>query len=131
MKVISQPITLLLSPQAGVNFKPLPRKVSCSIIMCSNHCEASMPGRYSISSPLIRQLIQRRHDLNMSQIDVDLSMDKNSQCGKWESGVRTPQLDSLENWCSVLNAQLQLVPNRGDDGEEAERQGQQDRTEPC
>jgi len=67
----------------------------------------------------------------MSQIDVDLSMDKNSQCGKWESGVRTPQLDSLENWCSVLNAQLQLVPNRGDDGEEAERQGQPDRTEPC
>ena len=60
-----------------------------------------MSGRYGIPSALVRQLIARRHELNMSQIDVDLNMDKNSQCGKWESGVRNPQLDSLENRCEV------------------------------
>lgn len=87
-----------------------------------------MSGRYGIPSALVKQLIARRHELNMSQIDVDLNMDKNSQCGKWESGVRNPQLDSLENWCAVLQAELKLIPLRESNGEKPERQGQSDRT---
>ena len=91
-----------------------------------------MSDHQGIPSALVKELIKRRHELNLSQIEVDLRMDSRpSQCGKWESGMRNPQLNSLISWCAVLNTELKLVPMRGTDGEEAEGQGQPHRTEPC
>lgn len=61
----------------------------------------------------IDALIKRRHDLDLSQRELD-KMVGVSDCmiAKWEAGHRSPTAESLEKWAGALGMTVELVLSR-------------------
>jgi transcriptional regulator with XRE-family HTH domain len=58
----------------------------------------------------IGALVKRRHDLGLSQRELD-KMVGVSDCmiAKWEAGHRSPTAESLEKWAAALGMTVELV----------------------
>jgi transcriptional regulator with XRE-family HTH domain len=61
----------------------------------------------------IDTLIKRRHDLGLSQRELD-KMVGVSDCmiAKWEAGHRSPTAESLDKWAAALGMTLELALSR-------------------
>ncbi len=63
---------------------------------------------------IIKQFIQRRKQLGLSQADVDYRMGTADRlCSKWECGVRIPTSFNFFCWAQALEASLILIPEEG------------------
>ena len=59
----------------------------------------------------IRQLVQRRQDLGITQRSLDKMVGVSScMIAKWEAGHRSPTAESLDRWANALGLRVDLVP---------------------
>lgn len=69
------------------------------------------PMREDFLSNIVKQYVDRRKQLNLSQENVDLIMgNADRQCSKWECGLRTPTSFNLLCWAEAVQATLILYP---------------------
>ncbi len=58
---------------------------------------------------LVSQFVKRRHQLKMTQEDIDSKMGNADRlCSKWECGLRTPTSFNLFCWAETLECHLSL-----------------------
>ena len=58
---------------------------------------------------VIKQLIQRRKELGLTQEIIDSKMGNADRlCSKWECGLRTPTAFNLYCWADVLSSKIIL-----------------------
>lgn len=72
---------------------------------------SQLPDPSVIYGNLIVSLIQRRHDLGLTGLEVDaIAGWAVYQTAKYECGDRRPSADSLAVWVASLNGQLVFAP---------------------
>lgn len=66
--------------------------------------------REDYAKPIIDKLIKRRHDLGLSQLQVNEKLGMADRyVNKWECGMKTPNLYNLMLWCSVLGLKIEIT----------------------
>jgi Helix-turn-helix len=81
------------SPAAGPCSDPQPRTL----------------GRFLFYRPIIEKLVARRHELGISQNELDMRIGVAfGHVGKWECGMRSPAPHSLMLWCQALGLEIEL-----------------------
>lgn len=67
------------------------------------------PTREDFLKDIVKQLVQRRRALGLSQERLDQIMGNSDRlCSKWECGMRTPTGFNLYCWAEVLSAKIQI-----------------------
>ena len=65
--------------------------------------------REDYAKPIVDILIKRRHELGLSQEQVNIKLGMADRyVNKWECGMKTPNLYNLMLWCSVLGLKLEV-----------------------
>lgn len=61
---------------------------------------------------IIRPMVDRRHDLRLTQEDVNFKIGVADRLvSKWECGTRTPNLFNLVCWAEALNGKIIFISN--------------------
>lgn len=65
--------------------------------------------RQDFLKDIVKQLVERRKSLGMTQDNVDVRMGNADRlCSKWECGDRTPTVFNLKCWAETLKFELTL-----------------------
>ena len=68
------------------------------------------PSREDFAKPIVDALIKRRHELGLSQEQVNIKLGMADRyVNKWECGMKTPNLYNLMLWCSVLGLKIEIT----------------------
>jgi len=71
----------------------------------------TQPARDDFLSAIVKQFINRRKELGLTQEDVDSRMGTADRlCSKWECGQRLPTSFNFFCWAQALDAKLTLIP---------------------
>jgi transcriptional regulator with XRE-family HTH domain len=69
------------------------------------------PVDHDLYAALIDQMIERRHDIGISQSELDHRIGcTDGLVAKWECGLRRPQSRSFAEWAKALECELVLTP---------------------
>lgn len=84
--------------------------------MPNNETTTSLEIRNDFLNNVVKQLVQRRHALGMTQDELNYQLGVADRLvSKWECGLRTPSSFNLYCWADALGTKLTIMSKDPDD----------------